>query len=56
MINSFGLYVDGQSDDVKRYVVESRKSYSDIFDNYVYDYIYAEMKLPQSKRISHCWR
>lgn len=25
----------------KRYCVESRKSYSDIFDNYVYDYIYA---------------
>lgn len=42
MINSFGLYVDVQSDDVKRYVVESRRSYTDIFDNYVYDYIYAE--------------
>lgn len=42
MINSFGLYVDVQSDDVKRYVVESRRSYTDIFDNYMYDYIYAE--------------
>lgn len=27
---------------MKRYVVESRSTYSDIFDNYLHDYIYAE--------------
>ena len=42
MINSFGLCIDVLSDNVKRYIVESRKDYSEIFDNFVYDYIYAE--------------
>lgn len=27
---------------MKRYVVESRRDYTEVFDNYVYDYIYAE--------------
>ena len=26
---------------MKRYVVESRRDYTEVFDNYVYDYIYA---------------
>ena len=42
MINSFGLYIDVLSDNVKRFIVESRKDYCEIFDSYVYDYIYAE--------------
>ena len=28
--------------EMKYYVVESRRDYAEIFDNYVYDYIYAE--------------
>lgn len=27
---------------MKRYVVESRRDYTEVFDNYVNDYIYAE--------------
>lgn len=42
MVKSFGLYINVLSDDVKRYIVESRRDYTEIFDNYVYDYIYAE--------------
>lgn len=42
MINSFGLYIGVMPDDVKLYIVESRKDYSELFDNYVYDYVYAE--------------
>ena len=42
MVNSFGLYIDVLSDEIKRFIVESRKDYCEIFDNYVYDYIYAE--------------
>ena len=43
MINSYWpFYADVLGDDVKRYIAESRRSSSDLFDNYIYDYIYAE--------------
>lgn len=29
-------------DGVRRYMVESRRYYAEVFDNYIYDYIYAE--------------
>lgn len=40
-------------DGIRRYMVESRNDYTEIFDNYMNDYVYAETEMKQSACINN---